>query len=179
MIFGEDFFVRRLTPSDNINGFKTGDAVFQPLKTFLVNQAQEFHQHGIAKTYVAVGIKEVLADKILGFATLIASEIDIRGGYVVDTPEHANRYSSLPAIKLARLAVDSRYRGKHIGEALVDFCLATVAENVAPYVGCRFLVTDSKQPAVGFYEKLGFTLLDTDDNRAGKTPVMFIDLLKV
>lgn len=90
--------------------------VFQPLKTFFFNQAQEFHQHGIAKTYVAVGEKDVQADKILGFATLIASEIDIRGGYVVDTPEHANRYSSLPAIKLARLAVDSRYRGNHVGE---------------------------------------------------------------
>lgn len=179
MIFGEDFFIRQLAPSDNINGFKTGDVVFQPLKTFFVNQAQEFHQHGIAKTYVAVGKKDVRADKILGFATLIASEIDIRGGYVVDTPEHANRYSSLPAIKLARLAVDSRYRGNHIGEALVDFCLAVVAENVAPHVGCRFLVTDAKQPAVGFYEKLGFTLLDTDDNREGQTPVMFIDLLKV
>jgi len=177
MIFGEDFVIRRLTPSDNTNGFKTGDAVFQPLKTFFVKQAQEFHQHGIATTYVAAG--KMSADKILGFATLVASEIDIRGGYVVDTPEHANRYASLPAVKLARLAVDSRYRGNHIGEALVDFCLAIVAENVAPHVGCRFLVTDAKQPAVGFYEKLGFTLLDTDDNRAGQTPVMFIDLLKV
>ncbi|MFA7242456.1 MAG: GNAT family N-acetyltransferase [Sulfuricellaceae bacterium] len=179
MIFGEDFFIRQLAPSDNTNGFKTGDAVFQPLKTFFVSQAQKFHQHGITKTYVAVGKKDVQVDKILGFATLIASEIDIRGGYVVDTPEHANRYPSLPAIKLARLAVDSRYRRNHIGEALVDFCLAVVAENVAPHIGCRFLVTDAKQPAVGFYEKLGFTLLDTDDNRAGQTPVMFIDLLKV
>lgn len=179
MIFGEDFVIRQLAPSDNTNGFKTGDAIFQPLKSFFANQAHEFHQHGIAKTYLAVGKKEALADKFFGFTTLIASEIDIRGGYVVDTPEHANCYSSLPAIKLARLAVDSRYRGNHIGEALVDFCLAIVAENVAPHVGCRFLVTDAKQPAVGFYEKLGFTLLDTDDNRAGQTPVMFIDLLKV
>jgi hypothetical protein len=105
MIFGDDFVIRRLAATDQTNGFKTGDAAFQPLKSFFVSQAQEFHQHGIAKTYVAVGSKDAMADKILGFATLIASEIDIRGGYVVITPEHANRYSSLPAIKLARLAV--------------------------------------------------------------------------
>jgi ribosomal protein S18 acetylase RimI-like enzyme len=179
MIFGDDFIIRRLAATDNTNGFKTGDAAFQPLKSFFVNQAHEFHQHGIAKTYVAIGSKDAMEDKILGFATLIASEIDIRGGYVVITPEHANRYSSLPAIKLARLAVDSRYRGNHIGEALVDYCLAIVAENIAPHVGCRFLVTDAKQPAVEFYKKLGFTLLDTDDNRSVQTPVMFIDLLKV
>lgn len=47
-----------------------------------------------------------------------------------------------------------------------------VVENVAPHVGCRFLVTDAKQPAVAFYEKMGFTLLDTDDNRERENPVM-------
>lgn len=178
MVFGEDYSIRLLDPSDSTSGFKTGDPAAQPLKSFLQNQAHEFHQHNIAKTYVAIGATGAAADKLLGFVTLIASEIDIRGGYVVDDPVHANRYASLPAIKLARLAVDSRFRGFRIGEALVDFSLAVVVENVLPNVGCRFLVTDAKQPAVAFYEKMGFTLLDTDDNRERENPVMFIDLLK-
>lgn len=178
MIFGEDYSIRLLDPSDSTSGFKTGDPAAQPLKSFLQNQAQEFHQHSIAKTYVALGEAGDATDKLLGFFTLIASEIDIRGGYVVDDPTHANRYASLPAVKLARLAVDSRFRGFRIGEALVDYSLAVVVENVVPYVGCRFLVTDAKQPAVAFYEKMGFTLLDTEDNRKRENPVMFIDLLK-
>lgn len=178
MIFGEDYLVRPLDPSDSAAGFKAGDATTQPLKSFFQKQAQEFHQHSIAKTYVAKGITGDAAGKLLGFITLIASEIDIRGGYVLDDPTHANRYASLPAVKLARLAVDNRFRGRRLGEALVDFSLAVVVENVAPHVGCRFLVTDAKQPAVTFYEKMGFTLLDTDDNRARENPVMFVDLLK-
>lgn len=178
MIFGEDYSIRPLDPSDATAGFKAGDPAAQPLKSFLQNQAQEFHQHSIAKTYIAEGSTGDAAGKLLGFVTLIAREIDIRGGYVVDDPAHANRYASLPAVKLARLAVDSRFRGCRIGEAMVDFSLAVVVENVAPHVGCRFLVTDAKQPAVAFYEKMGFTLLDTDDNRERENPVMFIDLLK-
>lgn len=48
---------------------------------------------------------------------------------MVDDPARTNRYASLPAVKLARLAVDSRFRGNRIGEALVDFSLAVVVEN--------------------------------------------------
>ena len=179
MIFGEDYLLRPLEPSDSTFGFKAGDASAQPLKAFFQNQAQEFHLHGIAKTYIAEGCAGDAAGKVLGFVTLTASEIDIRGGYVVDEPSHANRYSSLPAVKMARLAVDGRFRNCRLGESLVDFALALVMENVTPHVGCRFLVADAKQPAVGFYEKMGFTLLDTDENRARETPVMFVDLLKV
>jgi len=179
MIFGEDYLLRPLEPSDSTSRFKAGDASTQPLKSFFQNQAQEFHLHGIAKTYVAEGCAGDAAGKVLGFVTLIASEIDIRGGYVVDDPAHANCYTSLPAVKMARLAVDSRFRKCRIGESLVDFALALVMENVAPHIGCRFLVADAKQPAVAFYEKMGFTLLDTDDNRARETPVMFVDLLKI
>ena len=53
MIFGEDYSIRPLDPSDPTAGFKAGDPAAQPLKSFLQNQAQEFHQHSIAKTYVA------------------------------------------------------------------------------------------------------------------------------
>lgn len=130
MIFGEDYSIRPLDPSDATAGFKAGDPAAQPLKSFLQNLAQEFHQHSIAKTYIAEGSTGDAAGKLLGFVTLIASEIDIRGGYVVDDPAHANRYASLPAVKLARLAVDSRFRGCRIGEAMVDFSLAVVVENV-------------------------------------------------
>jgi ribosomal protein S18 acetylase RimI-like enzyme len=177
-VFRRRLSIRPLDPFDSTSGFKAGDPAAQPLKSFFQKQAQEFHQHSIAKTYVAEGATGDAAEKLLGFITLIASEIDIRGGYVVDDPAHANRYASLPAVKLARLAVDSRFRGCRIGEALVDFSLAVVVGNVTPHIGCRFLVTDAKQPAVAFYEKMGFTLLDTDDNRERENPVMFIDLLK-
>lgn len=53
-----------------------------------------------------------------------------------------------------------------------------VKDATAPNVGCRFIVVDSKQPAVKFYERLGFTLLDTAANKASEQPMMYPDILK-
>lgn len=81
----------------------------------------------------------------------------------------------MPAVKIARLAVDSRYRGKGIGDQLVALSIAIVTDLIAPYIGCRFIITDAKQHAIGFYQKLGFTLLNTDLQQ--DAPAMFIDIL--
>ena len=173
MKLGVDYITRSLLDGDDVKGFKAGHQDFQPLKTFLQNHAVEFQSASIAQTYVAV-----LAgtNKVIGFITLTCSEIDLKDGYELVDCEYANRYDSLPAIKIARLAIDSRYRKQGIGEKLVDLAIVIVIERIAPQIGCRFLITDAKQPAVNFYEKQGFTLLDTEDNRVSENPIMFMDL---
>ena len=85
--------------------------------------------------------------------------------------------NSLPAIKIARLAVDSRFRSNAIGENLISHALSIAIEQIAPAVGCRFMITDAKQQAVDFYLKQGFILLDTEDNKLRDEPIMFFDLL--
>ncbi|MDO8369527.1 MAG: GNAT family N-acetyltransferase [Candidatus Nitrotoga sp.] len=186
MQVGADYNIRALDTADSLKSFKTGNAAFAPLKTFLVNQACAFHGSNIAKTYVAVKLKtsangEKTEDptlSVLGYITLTCSEIDIRNGYAVDDCTHANSYESLPAIKIARLAVDSRYRSNGIGDQLVALALAIANDLIAPNVGCRFVVTDAKKEAVAFYKKMGFTILETEDNKNAATPVMFVDILK-
>jgi len=88
-------------------------------------------------------------------------------------------YEHCPAVKIARLAVDSRFSKRGIGKLLVEFSLGIVLDEVCPRVGCRFVVADAKKDAVEYYaDKCGFTLLDTDENRARDAPIMFVDLLK-
>jgi len=41
------------------------------------------------------------------------------------------------------------------------------------------MVVDAKKKSVPFYEKRGFTLLDTEANKKLDAPVMFIDLTKI
>ncbi|WP_368773611.1 GNAT family N-acetyltransferase [Mesorhizobium sp. M7A.F.Ca.MR.362.00.0.0] len=79
-------------------------------------------------------------------------------------------------MKIARLAIDDRHAGKKLGLALVEFALGIAKTNICPMVGCRFAIVDSKEKSVGFYEKCGFTLLDTADNRALEHPFMYLDL---
>jgi hypothetical protein len=62
---------------------------------------------------------------------------------------------------------------------LVDYALALIKNRIMPLAGCRFVVVDANQPAIEFYKKQGFTLVDTETNRANKCPLMFLDLSKL
>lgn len=172
---GEDYEIREVLPTDPVGRFKGGSEENQPLKAFLKNQAIDFHNSSVAKTYVAVSTVDSSLN-IHGFITLICSEIDIRNGYTVEDCPYARRYENLPAVKIARLATDARCRGKGVGKDLVSLAVAIAKEEIAAVVGCRFLITDSKQGAITFYQDQGFTMLDTEENRANATPIMFMDL---
>ena len=109
--------------------------------------------------------------------TLTCSEIDLQNGYDLVDCSHANNYEFLPAVKIARLAVDNRYRASGIGSTLVDYAVAMIQDKVAANVGCRFVVTDAKSEAVRFYEKQGFVLLDSEGNQSTEHHLMFLDLI--
>lgn len=166
------YTIRKLENTDSSQNFKLGNKALLPLKTFLQKQAKQFQQSSIAQTYVAV-----TDDKsIVGYVSLTCSEIDLENGYELNDCAQANNYSFLPAVKIARLAVDNRYRGQSIGQNLVNFSLALVLDSIASNVGCRFIVTDAKKDAVGFYEKQGFVLVNSENNLQSECPVMFLDL---
>ena len=179
MELGVDFVVRPLSENDSVNSFKTGNPAFLPLKNFLKNQAKSFQQAMVAQTYVCVELDAEgnESNKVIAYITLTCSEIDLRNGYELNDCEHANQYDSLPALKVARLAVDNRYHGNGLGALLVSLATAIAIDEIAPSIGCRFVVTDAKKEAVNFYLKQGFTILDTKDNLEAPEPVMFVDLL--
>ncbi len=165
------FYIRKLKQTDNVQNFKLGNEAFLPLKTFLQKQAKAFQQSNVAQTYVAL-----TNNSIAGFITLTCSEIDLQQNYDLSDCTHANNYEYLPAVKIARLAVDSRYRDKGIGSALVDFAIALIRDRVADSVGCRFVVTDAKIEAVEFYDKQGFTVLNSYKADISDYHLMFLDL---
>jgi ribosomal protein S18 acetylase RimI-like enzyme len=168
-----DYYIRKLETSDTVQNFKVGDHLFLPLKTFLQKQAKQFQQSSIAQTYVAVTGNKT----ILGFITLTCSEIDLQNGYDLVDCNQANKYEFLPAVKIARLAVDSRYRTSGIGSTLVDYAIALIQDKISENVGCRFVVTDAKNEAVSFYERQGFFLLDSEGNQSAEHKLMFLDLV--
>lgn len=73
---------------------------------------------------------------------------------------HPNNVGRCGHIANASYAVDSRYRGRHIGEKLVTDCL-----NKAKELGFKILqfnaVVESNIPARRLYERLGFVQLGT------------------
>lgn len=171
--------IRPIKPGDTLTGLSLGDGAYAPLKTFVQKHAQTYEKQSLARTY---GAFNVAADnKLLGYITLVCGEVVIEEGEKALIAEEDLRYHyhQYPAVKIARLAVDRRIREGGIGSALVDLALGIAQAYICPHVGCRFVMVDSKRQSVSWYGRRGFTLLDTEENKAREEPVMFVDLSKL
>lgn len=162
--------VRRLEPEDDRSAFRSGNA---DLDRFFIRYAgQNQFRHHIGVSYVAIDE----TDRIVGFATVAASELS-----PVELPSAKRKrlpHYPLPALRLARLAVDQRATGRGVGRLLLDSTLA-LAERLAVTVGCVGLIVDSKPEAVAFYEALGFIRLEAIAGLLGDRPEpvpMFLEL---
>jgi GNAT superfamily N-acetyltransferase len=170
----QDVVIREIRPDDSVSGLSLGAAEFAPLKAFLRKCARRYHTECLAKTYVLVTGGD--QPKIIAYVSLICSQIEVDGGH--PSVEDYD-YKDLPAVKVARLAVDQRQRDHDYGSSLVALAVALATKQVMPHVGCRFLIVDSKKGSVDFYKKCGFTMLDTENNKRRSSPVMFMDLWKI
>jgi len=174
-----DVEIRPIKPGDTLTGLSLGDAAYAPLKTFAQKHAQTYERQSLARTYGAFNLAK--NNKLVGYITLVCGEVVIQDGDEALVAEEGlfYLYHQYPAVKIARLAVDRRIRTGGIGTALVDLALGIAQEHVCPHVGCRFAMVDSKKQSVAWYERRGFTLLDTVENKEREEPVMFVDLSKL
>lgn len=139
---GEINIDKFISTSDELNDFFQNDA--------LIDQTNL-----ISKTHVCV-----YKNHVVGFITLLADTIQVKSIDEIDCVENYG-YKKYPAIKLARLAVDSKFERRGIGRFLL---LASIGKaiSICDSIGCRYITVDSKKEAIGFYEKYGFTMLKGD-----------------
>lgn len=149
--------IRALRPEDERSRFRSGNA---DLDRFFHRFAasNQFVEH-IGVTYIAVGEREA----ILGFVTLAGAEI--RADSFTTTRKRKLPRYSLPALRLARLAVSVDSRKQGIGSLLVGYSLALALETDTK-TGCIGVLVDAKPEAVEFYRKLGFEREDPVEGMA-------------
>jgi GNAT superfamily N-acetyltransferase len=139
--------IRLLEENDDPSGFSCGS---HRLNDFLRRHAVMNGVRGIGATYVRVDD----ACRILGYVTLVATSI-----WADELPaasrEEAFPHFQLPALLVARLAVDTRYHGRGIGTELLRFALGQ-ALLLCSWVGCIGVAVHAKPSAVSFYKSLGF-----------------------
>ena len=166
--------LREISPDDSVSGLSLGDDALLPLKIFLRKHARRYHTQNTGKTYVLVYDKN--PRQVVAYVTLICSQVLTES---VGRPDGLDGYAhdDFPAIKIARLAVDYRHRGKDLGKTLVDWSVGVASGRVMPHVGCRFLIVDSKHGSVGFYKKQGFQLVNTQHDL--EHPLMYLDIGKL
>lgn len=137
----------------NIFSFKCASS---ELNDFLNNDALADQDNMISRTGLCFWKNE-----LVGFVALVADTIEAKA--VIDGLEHYE-YRKYPGVKIARLAVDSRFERRGIGTYLLAAAIGKTLA-VCESVGCRYILVDSKKNSIGFYQKNGFKLVEKYKNR--------------
>lgn len=138
--------IAKLTLSHDPTSFDCGN---EALNGFIRLHALTGQRANISQTYVAV-----IGQAIIGYHTLVVGSVNYE-----DAPERLAkgipRYP-IPAILLARLAVDRHWQGKGLGAALVTDAMRRTLQ-VADIAGVRTMLVHAKNDtARQFYTYLGF-----------------------
>lgn len=152
--------IRALRADDDRSTFRSGDEALD--RFFRRYAGQNQFRHHVGVSYVAVE-----DSRILGFVTVAPRHIDIEA-----LPERQRKHLPsypLPALGLARLAVDESAQSMGLGTALLRFVLK-LASRMADEFGCSAVVVDAKPRAVDFYERYGFTAFTPLEGQSDTRP---------
>ena len=119
------------------------------MEDFLKNEAFEEQKDGMNTTYLLIDER---AEKILGYVSLCADAIKLEQQEREDA--HIT-YPSAPALKIARLAVNTSAMRRGFGKILIGFS-AYQAQMIREYAGVFFITLDCYKHRVSFYESIGF-----------------------
>jgi len=148
-----EWILSRLSKDHDRAGFSCG----QPsLDLYLYNLATQYEKRHIGRTYVAT---EADSLRVAGYCTLSTGGLEptqLTAAARRKLPKH-----QVPIIHIGRLAVDSAFQGRRLGEALLFHALhiALAASQTVGVYGVTVSAIDDK--AITFYGRYGFTpLLD-------------------
>jgi len=145
------------------SGFSSGS---EALDRYFRTQVSQDIRRRVTSCYVAIS-KD--SDHIAGFYTLSAAQVP-----VTQLPDSIKkklpRYPSVRAVRIGRLAIDTRFHGKEFGGTLlINAIFRTLRSDIAAFA----VVVDAKDDnATAFYRHYGFLDLDI------KKRQMFVQISK-
>ena len=98
--------------------------------------------------------------KIVGYFTLATAQVayqEIPDDYREKLPKYP-----IPALRIARLAVDKELKGKGIGKWLLAQAFIKIIQ-VADVTRIYFIIVDTKETSKSFYEHYGFIKFNGED----------------
>lgn len=138
--------VKEISPKSTLKKF---DCEVDALNEFFSRYAVKNDELGIGKTFVALDEK----NQIAGYFTLATAQVsyqEIPDDFRGKLPKYP-----IPALRIARLAVNKDLKGKGIGKWLLAQAF-TKAIHVADVTGLYFIIVDAKEASKSFYEHYGF-----------------------
>lgn len=132
----------------------------EALDRYFREQVGQDHRKDLA---VPIVLYDPEAQRIAGFYTLSSNSVVLQS-----LPLSIGRripYEQVPVVLLGRLAVDSHYQGRGLGEVMLIDAL-TRAYETSRMIGAMAIIVDAKDDtARRFYEKYGFQRMEDDEYR--------------
>ena len=138
--------VKNITQKSKLKEFDCG---IEALNDFLSRYSLKNDLLGIGKTFAALDENE----KIAGYFTLAAAQVsykEIPNDYRGKLPKYP-----VPALRIARLAVNKASQGKGTGSWLLKQAFIKALQ-VADVTGLYLIIVDAKETSKNFYEYYGF-----------------------
>ena len=155
--------IRQLAFSDDLSAFKCDQDDRLGCDDFI-------HKEDEAKLYQKErhGITYLFSydDNFIGYVTLAMSSIPARR--IDKRFKESISLKFYPSLLIGRLAVGNNWRRKGVGKYLCDWSLG-VAMTLSEKVGCRYVIVETDQNNVNFYENCDFKLgkeLEEDNGKA-------------
>jgi GNAT superfamily N-acetyltransferase len=155
---------------------KPFDCTKDDLNDFLFNDAKGHVSELLAVTYLL----EDSDDTIAYFSVLndCIKQKDLTPGRIRRLFKPIPyRHSSHPAVKIGRLAVNTKYQSLGIGSEIMDYIKGYFLDNNK--TGCRFITVDADNDpkTLKFYEKNEFDYL-TESDKNDPSRLMYFDLIR-
>jgi hypothetical protein len=171
----KDFRFEQLSPSVSLVGFFCSTDEYN---VYLYEDALRSQTDHVALTWL---LREQSTGEIAAYMSLIADAIRLS---ITEKELHNLNYpfKTIPAIKIAKLAVSQNYHEKYsgIGSFMIDSAELLALDCNREYCACRFLTVDAdiehNEGVHTFYEKNGFLLNSELYNKNRKTISMRKDL---
>ncbi len=146
------FRLEALSDEHDKQGFACGHEL---LDRYVRTQATQDIRRRISACFVAV---ESGTSQLTAYYTLAAASIPTPD-LPTEVTKKLPRYSTLPAVRIGRLAVDLKFQGRGLGGAMLADALSRVL--VAPPAVFALLVEAKDDNAVAFYRHHGFVPLSS------------------
>jgi hypothetical protein len=172
----ENFFtVHRLVSDANLDTFCCEIAEYN---AYLMKESLKFQNDMIAVTYL---LHEKKSGNIAAYMSLIADAIKLSAS---EKELHKLEYpfKTMPAMKIAKLAVSTEYKIKFsgIGSKMIDIAAGIATTTYKDRFACRFITVDADiehdKGLTAFYLKNGFIANSEMNNKRSKTVNMRKDL---
>ena len=126
------------------------DCEDEDINDFIKNDSLVYQEKKIATTIIFIYNEE-----IIGFFSSAADSLKLKADEEVKHDVDQKPIKEFPAVKIARVGRDKKYKGMKVGEKILKWAIGHILE-CSERVAVRFITVDSYPKRVSYYEGLGY-----------------------